>query len=39
MTPRLIPRQWDAGGLAGEDHAGSRAGGFHAELLSDAAVS
>lgn len=35
----LASRQWDAGGLAGENHAGSRAGGFHAELLSHAAFS
>lgn len=34
----LFPPQWYACGLAGENHAGSRAGGVHSELLSHAAL-
>lgn len=34
----VVSLQWDASGLAGEDHAGSRAGGVYPEVLSHAAL-
>ena len=36
---QLVSLQWDASGLAGEDHAVSRAGGVHSEVLTHAALS